>query len=377
MFSRLLAHLLSCKGHKEMHQLSLTGLISWKSRFEFSGVDCTKGCFTHHHDALGNKIALWVRFVGDKVQREEANVSLMSRTDPIDLCVLAGMDYRSKQQPALGSGYSYEFNNGLKGPNSSSTTAFPAISSSFGPIATGNSTRQDSPYSTAYNLNTQYNNNWDNSGSAGGGASNCKTGPGNGGGSDLHCFQNQNGLREPQASGGGGVRVDDLDLDLYTRMRAPLCICTRQVTIHVIVMITAGVIYLAIGGIAGYYLGKSCEYSLSISISWVLFELGAECLWVFSLQSFDFFVSVFLFVFLRTCTCIRWVLVFFQIFFLIHFCRAKLVEWNALSYCPAFFCIFGAFVARCLHPAVAVAAVVLAVWPGNYIISQLGWALPV
>ena len=59
--------------------------------------------------------------------------------------------------------------------------------------------------------------------------------------------------------GSGHSKMDDLDLDLYTRMKDPLCICTRQVTTHVIIMIVAGIVYLGIGGLAGFYIGKLCE----------------------------------------------------------------------------------------------------------------------
>ena len=54
-------------------------------------------------------------------------------------------------------------------------------------------------------------------------------------------------------------KMDDLDLDLYTRMREPLCLCTRQVTLHVIIMVVTGIVYLTIGGLAGFYIGRSCE----------------------------------------------------------------------------------------------------------------------
>ena len=55
-------------------------------------------------------------------------------------------------------------------------------------------------------------------------------------------------------------KMDDLDLDIYTRMRSPVFVCTRQVTIHVIIMILCGIVYLGIGGIAGFYIGKLCKY---------------------------------------------------------------------------------------------------------------------
>ncbi len=60
-------------------------------------------------------------------------------------------------------------------------------------------------------------------------------------------------------------KMDDLDFDLYARMRSPICICTRQVTIHVVIMILAGLVYLGAGGVAGFYLGKYCEYLILVS----------------------------------------------------------------------------------------------------------------
>ena len=61
---------------------------------------------------------------------------------------------------------------------------------------------------------------------------------------------------------GGVGKMDELDLDLYSRMKDPLCLCTRQVTIHVTVMVVTGALYLVIGGLAGFYIGRSCEYIL-------------------------------------------------------------------------------------------------------------------
>ena len=66
--------------------------------------------------------------------------------------------------------------------------------------------------------------------------------------------------------GSGHSKIDDLDLDIYTRMRSPLCICTRQVTIHVTIMFLAGIAYLGVGGIVGFYLGRTCKYLYYISI---------------------------------------------------------------------------------------------------------------
>ena len=65
--------------------------------------------------------------------------------------------------------------------------------------------------------------------------------------------------------GSGHSKIDDLDLDIYTRMRSPVCICTRQVTIHVTIMFLAGIAYLGVGGIMGFYLGRTCKYLYYIS----------------------------------------------------------------------------------------------------------------
>ena len=73
--------------------------------------------------------------------------------------------------------------------------------------------------------------------------------------------------------GSGHSKMDDLGLDLYARMKEPLCICTRQVTTHVIIMIVAGIVYLGIGGLAGFYIGKLCEYI----IPYCLFTISAYC----------------------------------------------------------------------------------------------------
>ena len=62
--------------------------------------------------------------------------------------------------------------------------------------------------------------------------------------------------------GGGHSKIDDLDLDIYARMRSPTCICSKQVTIHVVIMFLAGIVYLAVGGIAGFYFGKTCKYKI-------------------------------------------------------------------------------------------------------------------
>lgn len=59
--------------------------------------------------------------------------------------------------------------------------------------------------------------------------------------------------------GSGHAKIDDLDLDIYTRVRSPICICTKQVTIHVIIVFLAGIVYLGVGGIIGFYFGKTCK----------------------------------------------------------------------------------------------------------------------
>ena len=62
-------------------------------------------------------------------------------------------------------------------------------------------------------------------------------------------------------------KMDDLDLDIYPRLKSPAFVCTKQVTIHVIIMVLAGIIYLAIGGIAGFYIGKTCKYKHILLVS--------------------------------------------------------------------------------------------------------------
>ncbi len=53
--------------------------------------------------------------------------------------------------------------------------------------------------------------------------------------------------------------ADSLGLDYYSRIKSPVCYCTKQVTIHVILMALAGVGYLAVGGSVGFWLGKLCK----------------------------------------------------------------------------------------------------------------------
>ena len=56
-------------------------------------------------------------------------------------------------------------------------------------------------------------------------------------------------------------RIDDtLDLDYYSEVRKP-CRCDKQVTIHVVIMALAGIAYISIGGLAGFYIGKKCKFS--------------------------------------------------------------------------------------------------------------------
>ena len=45
--------------------------------------------------------------------------------------------------------------------------------------------------------------------------------------------------------------------------------CSRQATIHVVVMCLAGIVYLGIGGITGYYIHKACKFgSFFLSDLW-------------------------------------------------------------------------------------------------------------
>ena len=50
---------------------------------------------------------------------------------------------------------------------------------------------------------------------------------------------------------------DPTELDIYCERNRPPCTPSRQLTIHVAVMALAGVAYLGLGGLAGYYIGKS------------------------------------------------------------------------------------------------------------------------
>ena len=50
---------------------------------------------------------------------------------------------------------------------------------------------------------------------------------------------------------------DPTELDIYCERNRPPCTPSRQLTIHVAVMALAGVVYLGLGGLAGYYIGKS------------------------------------------------------------------------------------------------------------------------
>ena len=67
--------------------------------------------------------------------------------------------------------------------------------------------------------------------------------------------------RKPTRIGGtpsGNAMTMDNRTDTYTVDRKYGC-CSRQATIHVVVMCLAGIVYLGIGGITGYYLHKACE----------------------------------------------------------------------------------------------------------------------
>ncbi len=70
-----------------------------------------------------------------------------------------------------------------------------------------------------------------------------------------------------------GARLEDLDFDLYARMRSPLCVCNRQTTVHVLLMVVAGILYLGVGGIAGFYIGKMCEYFFLVLLYLILCTL--------------------------------------------------------------------------------------------------------
>ena len=43
---------------------------------------------------------------------------------------------------------------------------------------------------------------------------------------------------------------------VYSHEKSGLCTCSKDVTRHVVVMVTAGILYLFLGGIVGFYLGK-------------------------------------------------------------------------------------------------------------------------
>ncbi len=63
---------------------------------------------------------------------------------------------------------------------------------------------------------------------------------------------------------------DPTELDFLAELRRS-CVCNRQMAVHVGVMVLAGLVYLGVGGIAGYYIGKACEY-VSLLVWW----LGVE-----------------------------------------------------------------------------------------------------
>ena len=50
---------------------------------------------------------------------------------------------------------------------------------------------------------------------------------------------------------------DPTELDIYCERNRPPCTPSRQLTIHVAVMALAGVVYLGLRGLAGYYIGKA------------------------------------------------------------------------------------------------------------------------
>ena len=66
-------------------------------------------------------------------------------------------------------------------------------------------------------------------------------------------------------------------LNTYTVDKKSGC-CTRQVTIHVIIMALAGIVYLGIGGITGYYIHKACKcYFLFVYKTGVLKRRNFRC----------------------------------------------------------------------------------------------------
>ncbi len=74
--------------------------------------------------------------------------------------------------------------------------------------------------------------------------------------STRHLAGSQMGIHKGQGKAG----VDDLlELEYYSEIRRPLCHCTKQVTTHVLFMALAGLVYLGIGGITGFWIGKSCK----------------------------------------------------------------------------------------------------------------------
>lgn len=61
----------------------------------------------------------------------------------------------------------------------------------------------------------------------------------------------------------GMVKLDDaVDMDIYSDVerRSTCPMCSRQLTLHILVMALMGLAYLAVGGLTGYYIGKHCKY---------------------------------------------------------------------------------------------------------------------
>ncbi len=50
----------------------------------------------------------------------------------------------------------------------------------------------------------------------------------------------------------------------YDHERSGFCTCTKEVTRHVVVMVSASIVYLFIGGLVGFYLGKYSKSTLQV-----------------------------------------------------------------------------------------------------------------
>ncbi len=73
------------------------------------------------------------------------------------------------------------------------------------------------------------------------------------------------------------------DSTLYSEIRNPLELCRRQGrqgTIHVLVLALMGLAYLIIGGLAGYWIGRACEFYHFIFTFSILYHTGHQPLHV-------------------------------------------------------------------------------------------------